>query len=35
VPAKKVVMWVLVGWLLSVVVSPRGLVAMVRGGSSG
>jgi len=33
-PAKKVIMWVLVGWLLSVVISPRSLVGMVRGGAS-
>lgn len=30
-PARKVLMWVLVGWLLSLLISPRAILGMVRG----
>lgn len=31
--ARKILMWVLVGWLLSIVISPRAIMGMVRGQS--
>lgn len=29
-PARKVLMWVLVGWLLSILINPRAILGMIR-----